>query len=162
MSLAQFFPEVWCSLGYKDYKWKMLWAEYHSTTVLHVIWTSGLRTKYGYNSCHCAHNPVVSKYRQRGLSFLSLPPVHPCVMTDPWEGPFVGNWAYLIFKIPGALMDNKNVPILGYIFLAEAKQHYAQKQSCACWIRPERRKRFVFFHSLTFLWLSFFFSSPLP
>lgn len=127
-----YFPlgRLWCSLG--SLLRKALWIKnviIKKRPVLPVISKHLVSTqpKYGCNSCHWAHNPAVSKYRQRSLSFLPLPPVHPRVMTDPWEEPFVGNWAYLIFKIPGALLDNKNVPILGYIFLAELKHCYAQK-----------------------------------
>lgn len=97
----------------------------------HILWSP-----WNANMATTRATVPVTLEQARGSLLFTLLPFPPFEMKNPWEEPFVGDWAYLIFKIPEALLDNKNVPILGYIFLAEAEN---RKQSCTCWVNPEWR-----------------------
>lgn len=114
------------------------------------------KLKYGYKSCQRAHNPEVSECRPRGLPLLSLPPIHRCVKTDPWEEPFVGNWAYSILKIPGALQDNKKCAYTE-VHISGRSQTALCTDTELCLLNWNREEEKVFY-SLTFLWSRHFSS----
>lgn len=106
-----------------------------------------------------ANAPIILQYQSavRGVPLCS----HSLLLTHVWWQTPEKNLLLVIeltsfskYQEPRRIIK---IPILRYIFLPEAKQLYAQKQSCTCWIWPERRKRLVF-SFMTFLWSRHFSS----